>query len=224
MSRAPRTRRRLTCRDCGETFAADRRNFYVKGYVNGNRRQPKYDSYCRPCRRERTRQWVERQREDPEKAARLREYHRIKRAEYRRANPARERAYNVARWQEIKADERAHAELLARRRAYAEDQRLRERIHAGKELSPEVVRDLASRGPLLDAAPLGAWLALEFGAWSPQDVGLWLGIDGTTVRRLINGDTREVSLSFADRVLIAADCPHLLNLLYPPDQGQGMAA
>jgi hypothetical protein len=201
VSRKARPRRRFTCRDCGETFAADRRNFYVKGYVNGNPRRPIYDSYCRPCRRARSRRWVEAQYADPVKAERLREYHRRKRAEYRRANPEREHAYNAAKWQALKADDEAHAALIDKRRADAEALR----------------RDRASRGPLLDARPLAEWLAYEFAGWSTNDVAVWLGVDATTVHRLMIGHTKRVSLTFADAVFIAADCPHLLNLLYPPE-------
>jgi hypothetical protein len=78
------------------------------------------------------------------------------------------------------------------------------------------VRTEAPRAPgervVLDAEPFAAWLRSE----APVALEPWargLGVDGTGLRRHINGQTTEVHIDFVDRVLTAAGV-HLSDL-YP---------
>lgn len=72
-------------------------------------------------------------------------------------------------------------------------------------------------GPMLKADPLREWLAYEFQGWDTASIGLRCGVDEATVRRLLTGQYKRVSLHVADRMFVNADCAHLLAVLYPDD-------
>lgn len=124
------------------------------------------------------------------------------------------------RWYaELRKDPVRWADYLERKRI--EDRLRNER--RGTPLAPATGRGLGWKpafkrnhtAPLVDAEPLAAWLSHEFAAWDVTDLARRIGVDDSHLQKLMNGKQRHVSLHVADKILVGADCPHLLDLLYP---------
>lgn len=188
---------------------------------------------CRRCRREQSHAAWEAIKADPVKLAEHRAENARRRREVRAENGNaadrmraasrrwKARAEQDAAW---KANARANRRINERLRAEREAGEMPERNYKHRaEFHGYVPLPKGSNGgsnhakPILRAEPLAAWLRREFGAWRVADLARRLEMDEATLRRLINGQSRYVSLHIADRILVGADCVHLLALLYPPE-------
>lgn len=153
--------------------------------------------YCRSCHNKLNREWRARVQADSTKRA---------------ARNARQREIDARQ----RADAAGRAEWLITRRFENENRQRYWPSAVGAYVPPATMANGGRRaGGWLDAGPLAQWMRREFHGWDHEEVARLLGVDGATVRRLVAGDARRVSLLIADRMFVNADCPHLLAVLYP---------
>lgn len=188
---------------------------------------------CRECKRERAvpreigtrgRTCFECQdRIDKDYQRRYRETHReqiaARIAKWHRENPERKPGYERKRWQRIRSDPKAHEHHLHQVRFYKYEKAERE----GHPITPrEGVGKFPHQPPALNnhsgeqlpTEPLVNWLRYEYPDLNISELALLLHEDDAHLHRLMTSQ-QWVSLHVADRIFTAADCPHLLALLYP---------
>jgi hypothetical protein len=208
------------CGACGKWKPADAEHFYAKGGPG------KWDTYCRPCRRARTKKRAK----DPA----YRESRTAATMRWRAKHPETVREANVRRWERIKADDERHAAVLAARRDWeaerredpvlgtilAQDARMAKLI---RENRPSTRRNRRSRGhwtknlspeEYVDPIPFLKWLDSTWPDKTVMEIVALLPISERKLRFLIEGQDH-VAITTIDRVLTGIGRPDLLNLLYP---------
>lgn len=71
--------------------------------------------------------------------------------------------------------------------------------------------------PLVPVGPFAEWTEREFPGWQTSALAERLQIHEDTLRRIRSGH-QTVSLHIVDQAFVAADCAHLLALLYPLEE------
>lgn len=224
-----------TCAVCGETKPVE--NFRVtKRWPDGSARR--WHSYCHPCRRAKVRESYARN-ADRIKAARKAAYRRVKadpvkaeelRTYWREKNRRYLQKMRDERPEDYRAYQRYHRDWWRKRRAEqakAERRRMLQdrRINVTGRRREQGVREVTGRRsvdevgeervPLLPAEPFRAWLEDRLPSYSgPTAMADKLGIDETSVRRVLRGDKPSVSLDTVDRALINEGSTSLDDL-YP---------
>jgi hypothetical protein len=142
---------------------------------------------------------------------------------WRKANPDRAAEHRRTAWRNLRADPERYGERLVRERIGRRLRGTAKGVFAfpaydGWKPPPPAHGQSNHQAPILDATALADWLRFEFGAWPLEETARRLGVNEATVRRLMSGEQRHVSLHIADRMLVGADCVHLLALLYPDEE------
>lgn len=198
------------CQKCGRKR---RVGSEISGHPNGR--------YCYDCQREtdrkRKRDWVrEKRQSDPEYAEVLRE--RVR--EYKRQNPEVVLANSQASKARIREDpERGRRVRENARMAYRERQERAGRPMAELRYRPTPEGYVAPppsnhSGTMLPVEPLADWLRYEFPKWPVAEIASWIGVDDSHLSKILTGQQRMISEVTIDRIVVGADCPHLLTLLY----------
>lgn len=206
------------CPKCGVRKAKTRRNF--SGY-RSKASGVWIFRICKKCQRAYKQQYMARVNADPVKAERYRRQQRESYARRHAADPERFNAWSRTYRQRVRRTnpERAFATYVLPQRFRMEKRRLqraRERY-----VEPPVG---ARTPPYVDTAPLTTWLRRHFDGWEACEIARVVNVDGTYMRRLMAGEYATVSLHIADRIFVAAGCPHLLALLYPLEDDERQAA
>lgn len=157
-----------------------------------------FKSRCRDCHNEQTREIAARKKDDPRERERKR---RNKRDSYARMV--------------------ADPERLARRRTFEREWHRKAKGYTNTKRSkhqPVVVTDGrgTSSWESVDAGPFADWLRSirpEFD--TVRAMGTALGVDDSTLAKVMNGTKTTVAFSTVDRALCAYGRPDLLNSLYP---------
>jgi hypothetical protein len=196
------------CRDCQRELPLTAEHFYTKG--NG-----KWDTYCRPCRRARTKRAHDARMKTPEGLAEVRAYQRRKQATYRERHPERERKARQRRWSRIKADAPRHDQLNVNRRI---DARLMGITAEGQRtrVATDAYRPPYSTEELVDAEPLIRFLRDAFPGADHIALAEVLDANTTMMMRLVSGRQPQVALHVVDRMLtVGLRRPDLVAALYP---------
>jgi hypothetical protein len=172
--------------------------------------------HCRACDRERQLAYRVAIQADPVRRADRNAKTTVKNRRLRAANPERYAAYQAAYRERLKSRPENHALFLIDRRFRREGRiNMAPAVDGYEPPSSGAHGHSNHTGPMLDVAPMRDWLAYEFQSWDCKDVARRCGVNEATVRRILSGQQRTVSLHIADRMFVNADCPHLLALLYP---------
>jgi hypothetical protein len=172
--------------------------------------------HCRQCDRRKQREIARRRKADPERWARYRAEQRERLRRARARNPEQYRRYSLAYRERLRKKGRwAEVVLIPQRFRKEERRRMQKKRTAEPYIEPPVgVRT----PPYVDAEPLADWLSRHFNGFDSHEIAHALGVEGTYLRRVMDGTYRTVSLHIADRIFVAAGCPHLLAVLYPLDE------
>lgn len=202
---------RKRCEQCGRKR---RVGTEISAHANGR--------VCYECQREsnrkRQRDWIKAKRQsDPEYAEILRERAR----EYKRQNPDVVLANSQASKARIRLDPERGARVRENARmAYRERQERAGRVMSAMRHRP-VPGGYAPpppsnhSGTMLPVEPLVDWLKYEFPDWSITEIAGWIGVDDSHLNKILSGQQEAISETTVDRIVVGADCPHLLSLLYP---------
>jgi hypothetical protein len=195
---------RKTCRDCKRDLPRTRRFFYTTGtHADGSAR---WDSYCRRCRRARTRRSWQARRSTPEGLEAMRAYYRENKRTYRALHPEAEKEARKRRWARIVADPKRHRQVNRNRRRYVAKLRAPYRPPHKNEVVP--------------AAPLRTFLVQRFPGWESFEIAAVAhhAVSPRLLYRVFHQQAQVLELDAVDRLLTAGlGRPDLLNTLYPRD-------